>query len=210
MGRGLRPAAAWIWARARRARRDSGTAAGSSASRRPRDERDPDHRPTWGSSRRNRCGRGGGLGPAVADHREHGDLPALPGDGGDAPWWPAWPTRRCCGRPPPARGRGRPRPGRAGRVRGAWRPCPRRAAARPPACWSRRRRGRPRSPARARCHPVGTALGLGWWLRRSWPLAGVGRGIVVSSGFGWLRQVWRALGVRCGGRQAFGRVVLRR
>ena len=51
---GLRPVAAWIWARARRARGDSGTPAGSSASRSRATNGTRITARTWGSRRLNR------------------------------------------------------------------------------------------------------------------------------------------------------------
>ena len=71
----MRPAAAWIWAMARRARRGSGTSAGSSVSAQGGDERNPDHRADLGFEQPEPVPGGRRFGPAVADNGEHRDLP---------------------------------------------------------------------------------------------------------------------------------------
>ena len=151
----VRLAVASIWARARHAARVSGTAAGSSASRRAGHERDPDHRAYLRFQEAEPAGRGGRLGPAVADHGQRGDLAALLDHRGDRlGGLLGGPGRVPAGDDQGAAG-GDVAPGRADPARGAWRPCPRRAAARSPGCWCPRRRARPRSPAPGAASPAG-------------------------------------------------------
>jgi len=74
----VRPAAARIAVRARRAERGSGTAAGVVGEPERGDERDMDDCADPGLEEAETAGDGGGFGPAVADHGQHGHLAALP------------------------------------------------------------------------------------------------------------------------------------